>query len=78
MNIKDILFENQPKLSVNERVALKNVLTVCKERLWLQETGGQLDPFSDEFDSIMTEQQISGAKQSIRIMEELLHNEDHR
>ena len=87
MNLKDILF-NQVNLSETQQVALKNVLAVCKERLWLQETGGtvlsRLDPgYTDDYDSFMTDEQIAGAKRSIEIMEQLLHaniqyDENHR
>ena len=79
MNIKDLLYVQAP-VDNNQLVALKNVILVCKERLWLQETSGYPDAISDEFDSYMTEDQVTGTKQSIAIVERLLKqlNENNR
>jgi hypothetical protein len=70
MNIKE-LFDLDDHLTKRQMVALKNVLLVCKERVWLAETGGNLE-YSTEFDQIMTPDQIDGIKASIGVIERLL------
>jgi hypothetical protein len=70
MKITDWIIESD-KLSHREVTAIRNLIRLGKERLWIIENEHHV--LSDEFDHIMSVEQIEGAKKSIEVVE-ALHN----
>lgn len=70
MKIKDWILKSD-KLSRREVTALRNLIRLGRERLWIVENDDYV--LSDEFNHIMSVEQIEGAKKSIEVVE-ALHN----
>lgn len=70
MKIKDWILKSD-KLSHREVTALRNLIRLGRERLWIVENDDYV--LSDEFNHIMSVEQIEWAKKSIEVVE-ALHN----
>ena len=58
------------KLSQREVQAVKNLVLIARERLWLLEHRQDMkSTYSAEFDELMTEEQINKSVESIRVCE---------
>ena len=70
-HLKDHITPPQPELSKTERVALKNIINLAKERIWLAESHPQIPPIHSEFEPVLTEQDITNSKQSLVVIGQL-------
>jgi len=74
-NIKDTLvgsFKVQPssaKLTVADEIALKNIIEIAKERIWLADPIDTVDYDDDLFDDHLSVETIKRIKSSIKVME---------
>ena len=68
------------RFTESERVALKNVVSLAKERLWLAESYPGPPPPSLDFEAQLTEDDVTNSKQSLLVLENILNsfeNEGH-
>jgi len=63
---EDLTFDDR------EMGALKNIITIAKERVWLHKTTGK-NEFHRDFDQIMTDVQVNNAEITISVCEEILN-----
>ena len=57
------------KLSRREVQAVKNLVLIARERLWLLENRRDMkSTYSAEFDELMTEEQVNKSVESIRVV----------
>ena len=77
-NIKDTLvgsFKVQPssaELTIADEVALKNIIEIAKERIWLADPIDTLEYDNDLFDDHLSAETIKRIKSSINVMETYL------
>jgi hypothetical protein len=77
-NIKDTLvgsFKVQPattELTIADEVALKNIIEIAKERIWLADPIDTLEYDNDLFDDHLSAETIKRIKSSINVMEAYL------
>lgn len=77
-NIKDTLvgsFKVQPapaELTIADEVALKNIIEIAKERIWLADPINALDYDDISFDDHLSEETVVRIKTSIVLMENYL------
>lgn len=77
-NIKDTLvgsFKVQPattKLTIADEIALKNIIEIAKERIWLADPINAVEYNDDEFDDHLPAETIKRIKSSINLMEKYL------
>ena len=77
-NIKDTLvgsFKVQPattKLTSADEIALKNIIEIAKERIWLVDPINAVEYNDDEFDDHLSTETIKRIKSSINLMEKYL------
>lgn len=55
--------------------ALKNIITIAKERIWLWKTKGTYE-FHISFDENMTDSQVSTVEESIKVCERLRYKHE--
>ena len=73
-NIKDTLvgsFKVQPssvELTIADEVALKNIIEIAKERIWLADPIDTLEYDNDLFDDHLSAETIKRIKSSINVM----------
>ena len=74
-NIKDTLvssFKVQPstdKLTIADEIALKNIIEIAKERIWLYDPIDTVEYDDDLFDEHLSSETIKRIKSSINVME---------
>lgn len=61
-----------PKLLRHEQIALSNILTVARERLWVADSLEALDYDTDNFSEEISTESIHNIKQSIKVMDSYL------
>jgi hypothetical protein len=77
-SIKDTLvgsFKVQPstaELTIADEVALKNIIEIAKERIWLADPIDTLEYDNDLFDDHLSAETIKRIKSSINVMETYL------
>ena len=76
-NIKKALSESISKphnqnLTISETIALKNLLQISKERIWLSDPLNVTEYDNDDFDDYLTEDTIKKIKTSITLMDSYL------
>jgi hypothetical protein len=77
-NIKDTLvgsFKVQPtttKLTIADEIALKNIIEIAKERIWLVDPINTIEYDADLFDDHLSVETIKRIKSSINVMETYL------
>ncbi|RPG63830.1 MAG: hypothetical protein CBC02_009770 [Flavobacteriaceae bacterium TMED42] len=77
-NIKDTLvgsFTMQPatpELTIADEVALKNIIEIAKERIWLADPINTVEYDDDKFDDHLSAETIKRIKSSINVMETYL------
>ena len=77
-NIKDTLvgsFKVQPssaELTVADEIALKNIIEIAKERIWLVDPINTMEYNDDLFDDHLSVETIKRIKSSINVMETYL------
>jgi hypothetical protein len=77
-NIKDTLvgsFKVQPtsiELTIADEVALKNIIEIAKERIWLADPINTIEYDDDLFDDHLSVETIKRIKSSIDVMEKYL------
>ena len=77
-NIKDTLvgsFKVQPapaELTIADEVALKNIIEIAKERIWLADPIDTMEYDDDLFDDHLSAETIKRIKSSINLMEAYL------
>jgi hypothetical protein len=69
--LKDQLNPPRTDITAAERVALKNLINLAKERIWLAESHPQLPPPSMDFEAVLTDQDIANSKESLIVIEHL-------
>ena len=76
-DIKNMFSGDNNSISVNksERVALKNVLSLAKERIWIA-NGRPLDD-DDTFSDDLFGDELKHAEKSVNAIDELLERENH-
>ena len=62
------------RFTESERVALKNVVNLARERLWLAESYPGPPSPSLDFDAQLTEDDVNNSKQSLLVLENLLNS----
>lgn len=77
-NIKDTLvgsFKVQPattELTIADEIALKNIIEIAKERIWLADPINTVEYDDDMFDDHLSAETIKRIKSSINVMETYL------
>jgi hypothetical protein len=77
-NIKDTLvgsFKVQPStatLTIADEVALKNIIEIAKERIWLADPIDTLEYDNDLFDDHLSAETVKRIKSSINVLEAYL------
>jgi hypothetical protein len=77
-NIKDTLvgsFRVQPtsvELTIADEVALKNIIEIAKERIWLADPINTIEYDDDLFDDHLSAETVKRIKSSINVMETYL------
>lgn len=77
-NIKDTLvgsFKVQPasvELTISDEIALKNIIEIAKERIWLADPINTIEYDDDLFDDHLSAETIKRIKSSINVMETYL------
>tara|TARA_B100000282_G_C31397200_1_gene338416 strand:- start:171 stop:440 length:270 start_codon:yes stop_codon:yes gene_type:complete len=59
-------------LTLSEKIAIKNIIEVAKERLWLHDSFSAIDYDYSNFDTDLDDSTISSIKNSIKLMEAYL------
>jgi len=66
------------RLLRHEQIALSNILTVAKERLWVMDSFEALEYDTSNFSEEISAESIHNIKQSIKVMDSYLEkNSDH-
>ena len=77
-NIKDTLVGSftiqpaTPELTIADEIALKNIIEIAKERIWLDDPINTLEYDNDLFDDHLSAETIKRIKSSINVMETYL------
>lgn len=77
-NIKDTLVGSftiqpvTPELTVADEIALKNIIEIAKERIWLTDPINTMEYDDDLFDDHLSTETIKRMKSSINVMETYL------
>ncbi len=76
--LNKIFQADTPRLLRHEQIALSNVLTVAKERLWVADGFEALEYDTGNFSEEISAESIHNIKQSIKVMDSYLEkNSDH-
>lgn len=67
--IRSFKLPEDPKLSKTEEAALNNIITVAKERIWLDDPLNSQEYDSDNFDEKLGLDSIENIKRSISVAE---------
>lgn len=62
----------EASLTLSEKIALKNIIEVAKERLWLHDSFSAVDYDYSNFDSDLDDNSVASIKNSIKLMETYL------
>ena len=66
--------EDDNKLTTAHEVALKNIIEIAKERIWLADPINTTEFDIDAFDEYLSDETIKRIKSSIKLMENYLAN----
>ena len=67
--IRSFKLPEDPKLSKMEEAALNNIITVAKERIWLDDPLNSQEYDSDNFDEKLGSDSVENIKRSISVAE---------
>jgi hypothetical protein len=61
-----------PELTIADEIALKNIIEIAKERIWLNDPINTIEYDNDMFDDHLSAETIKRIKSSINVMETYL------
>ena len=67
--VRSFKLPEDPKLSKMEEAALKNIISVAKERIWLDDPLNSQEYDSDNFDEKLGSESVENIKRSISVAE---------
>ena len=70
--LNKIFQQDRPKLLRHEQIALSNILTVAKERLWVADSFEAMEYDTSKFSEEISTDSIHNIKQSIKVMDSFL------
>ena len=62
----------ESSLTLSEKIAIKNIIEVAKERLWLHDSFSAIDYDYSNFDTNLDDSTIASIKNSIKLVEAYL------